>query len=74
LRELARNKFMKRYIKEYELEKQLFEEVSKNFRENKTLSEEEFFKIVIWKSNRSKGKVLDEIRKNKKSTPIPPTQ
>jgi len=58
---------MKNYIKEYKLEKQLFGEISKNFRKNKTLSEEEFFKIIIWKSNRVKGKVLVGIRKSRKS-------
>jgi len=58
---------MKQYIKEYELEKQLFGEISRNFRKNKTLSDEEFFKIIIWKSNRNKSKILKEIRKSKKS-------
>jgi len=58
---------MKQYIKEYELEKQLFNEIGRNFRKNKTLSDEEFFKIIIWKSNRVKGKVLAGIKKSNKS-------
>ena len=58
---------MKQYLKEYDLERQLFGEISKNFRKNKTLSNEEFFKIIIWKSNRAKGKVLTGIKKNNKS-------
>jgi len=58
---------MKNYIKEYELEKQLFGEISGSFRKNKILSEEEFFKIIIWKSNWSKGRVLTGIRKSGKS-------
>lgn len=58
---------MKKYLKEYDLEKQLFGEINRNFKKNKTLSDEEFFKIVIWKSNRAKGKVLAGIKKSKKS-------
>ena len=58
---------MKKYLKEYDLEKQLFGKINRNFRENRTLSDEEFFKIIIWKSNRVKGKVLEGIRKSKKS-------
>ena len=58
---------MRQYLKEYELEKQLFGEISGNFRKNKTLSDEEFFKIIIWKSNRVKGKVLEGIKKSNKS-------
>ena len=58
---------MKKYLKEYELEKQLFGEINRNFKKNKTLSDEEFFKIIIWKSNRVKGKVLEGIKKSNKS-------
>lgn len=58
---------MDKYIREYELEKQLFNEISNNFKENKTLSDEEFFKIIIWKSNRTKGKILAGIKKSKKN-------
>lgn len=58
---------MKKYLKEYDLEKQLFGEINRNFKKNKTLSDEEFFKIIIWKSNRAKGKVLAEIKKSNKS-------
>ena len=58
---------MKKYIREYDLEKQLFGDISKNFKKNKTLSDEEFFKIIIWKSNRTKGRVLAGIKKSKKS-------
>jgi len=58
---------MKQYIKEYELEKQLLNEINRDFKKNKTLSDEEFFKIVIWKSNRAKGKVLRGIKKSRKS-------
>ncbi|MFA6274515.1 MAG: hypothetical protein WC662_05125 [Candidatus Paceibacterota bacterium] len=46
------------YKKYYSLEDYLFKEISNNFKEKHYLTNEEFFAIVIWKSNRSKTKVL----------------
>ena|SRR3989344_8705441 len=50
------------YRKYYFLENYLFNEVSNNFENNHFLTDEEFFAIVIWKSNRSKTKVLNGIK------------
>ena len=55
------------YEQYYSLEEYLFNEISENFKSNKSLTEQEFFSIIIWKSNRSKTKVLKGILKSKKS-------
>lgn len=55
------------YKQYYSLEEYLFNEVSENFCINKCLTEAEFFSIIIWKSNRSKTKVLKGVLKSKKS-------
>lgn len=49
------------YLKYYDLEKYLFEEVSSNFTEKAELSVGDFFCIVIWKANRSKSKIKKKL-------------
>lgn len=51
------------YLKYYWLEKYLFEDVHKNFNERGYLTPEEFFCIVIWKSNRAKTKIKRKLLK-----------
>ncbi|MBU1993029.1 hypothetical protein KKG51_05015 [Patescibacteria group bacterium] len=51
------------YKKYYHLEDYLFGEVSKNFHKRKYLLPEEFFCIVIWKSNRAKTKIKKKLLK-----------
>ena len=60
---------LEKYLKYYYcfLENYLFEEVNKNFQNNGYLTSEEFFAIVIWKSNRSKTNVRRGIEKTKKT-------
>lgn len=55
------------YKKYYLLEDYLFREISLSFKNKNYLTEEEFFAIIIWKSNRSKTKVLNGIKKNGKT-------
>lgn len=52
---------LEKYLKYYWLENYLFDEVNRNFQERGYLTPEEFFAIVIWKSNRAKKKVLSGI-------------
>ncbi len=54
---------LKEYLKYYFLEKYLFGEVSKNFRDKGSLTPEEFFAIVIWKRNASKTRIKEGIGK-----------
>lgn len=49
------------YKKYYYLENYLFNEVNKNFHKRGHLLPEEFFCIVIWKSNRAKTKIKDKL-------------
>jgi len=49
------------YRKYYHLERYLFDEVTKIFEKNKTLSAFDFFCIVIWKANRAKSKVAERL-------------
>ena len=49
------------YSQFYLLENYLFNNLSKKFEDEKILSTEEFFCIVIWKSNRSKSKIAKKI-------------
>lgn len=51
------------YSKYYDLEKYLFEEVSKKFHENKKLNAFDFFCILIWKSNRNKRMHAERLKK-----------
>lgn len=50
------------YKKFYNLEDYLFTEVRNNFLSRRFLIAEEFFCIVIWKANRSKGKMKDKLK------------
>lgn len=52
------------YRKYYFLEEYLFNEVTLKFRQHGYLEPEDFFAIIIWKSNRAKTKVLDGIIKS----------
>ena len=63
LRKIDLEKFQKYYF----LEDYLFNEVSKNFQKNGYLTSEEFFAIIIWKSNRSKTNVQRGIKTSKKT-------
>jgi hypothetical protein len=49
------------YRKYYHLERYLFDDVTKLFEKNKTLSAYDFFCIVIWKANRAKSKVAERL-------------
>ena len=42
------------YLKYYNLERYLFEEVTKKFKEEGQLGAFDFFCIVMWKANRAK--------------------
>jgi len=50
---------LKRLVELYDLETYLFETVSKEFEQKRTLTTFESFAIITWKSNRSKTKVRD---------------
>ncbi len=58
---------LEEYLKYYFLENYLFTDVNKNFQKNGYLASEEFFAIVIWKSNRAKTNVRRGIEKSKKT-------
>jgi hypothetical protein len=45
------------YLKLYDLERYLFDDVTTAFRINRKLSAFEFFCIIIWKANRAKSKI-----------------
>ena len=45
------------YLKLYNLEQYLFDDVRKSFKTNGNLSAFDFFCIIIWKANRAKSKV-----------------
>ncbi len=61
---------LEKYLKYYFLENYLFNEVSKNFQKRGYLTPEEFFAIVIWKSNRAKTNVKRGIERSKKTIRI----
>jgi hypothetical protein len=54
------------YLKYYNLEDYLFSEVTKSFRDRGYLTSEEFFSIVIWKANRSKGRIKAKLTKGRR--------
>ena len=58
---------LRKYLKYYCLEQYLFVEVSKNVHARGYLTNEEFFAIVIWKSNTQKTKVLKGVTKQRKT-------
>ncbi len=45
------------YLKLYDLERYLFDDVTASFHKNRKLSAFDFFCIIIWKANRAKSKV-----------------
>jgi hypothetical protein len=49
------------YSKYHELEKYLFDEVGLSYRKNGRLTVQDFFCIIIWKSNRSKSTIKKKI-------------
>jgi len=51
------------YLKYYFLEDYLFGEVNKNFKKRGCLTPEEFFCIIIWKSNRAKTAIKRKLLK-----------
>lgn len=55
-------KNLNEYLKYYFLEEYLFKEVSVNFQKNGYLTAEEFFAIIIWKSNRNKTGIRKSVK------------
>lgn len=51
------------YLRYYDLEAYLFEDVRKRFQKEGVLSAFDFFSIVIWKANRAKSKVAHRLLK-----------
>jgi hypothetical protein len=51
----------KEYLKYYNREEYLFNDVSKRFHEDGYLTAFDFFCIVIWKANRAKSKIADRL-------------
>jgi len=58
---------LEKYLKYYFLENYLFNDINKNFQKRGYLTPEEFFAIVIWKSNRAKTNIRRGIEKSKKT-------
>lgn len=54
-------------LKYYFLEEYLFNDVNSNFHEHEYLTPEEFFAIIIWKSNRAKTNIRRGIEKSGKT-------
>jgi hypothetical protein len=51
------------YLKLYDLERYLFDDVRISFQKKKNLSAFDFFCIIIWKANRAKSKVAQKLVK-----------
>jgi len=51
------------YLKFYDLEKFLFDEVGPRFRKDGTIEAVDFFMIFIWKANRAKTRVRDRLKR-----------
>jgi hypothetical protein len=49
------------YLRYYDLETYLFEEVHNRFRSERSLSAFDFFSIVIWKANRAKSRIAKRL-------------
>jgi hypothetical protein len=49
------------YLKYYDLERYLFEDVSKRFQKKHALGAFDFFSIVIWKANRAKSQIARKL-------------
>ena len=58
---------LEKFLKYYFLENYLFNDVSQNFQKRGYLTPEEFFAIIIWKSNRAKTNVSRGIEKSRKT-------
>lgn len=58
---------LKKYLKYYFLEDYLFGDIHKNFRRRGYLTPEEFFAIVIWKSNRRKTDIRKGVERSGKT-------
>jgi hypothetical protein len=54
---------MSEFLKYYDLEKYLFEDVGPRFRRNGLIDPTDLFMIFIWKSNRAKTIVRDKLKK-----------
>jgi hypothetical protein len=54
------------YLHYYNLEEYPFTEVTNAFRDRGYLTPEEFFSIVIWKANRSKGRIKAKLTKGRR--------
>ncbi len=49
------------YLRYYDLESYLFEDVRQRFRAEHSLGAFDFFSIVIWKANRAKSKIARKL-------------
>ena len=49
------------YVRYYDLESYLFEDVRQQFQSEGSLSAFDFFSIVIWKANRAKSKIAKRL-------------
>jgi len=58
---------LEKYLKYYFLEDYLFNDVHNSFQKCGRLTPEEFFAIVIWKRNASKTKILNGIKRNRRT-------
>lgn len=54
------------YSKYYELEKYLFTDINQRFHSRGYLNPDEFYCIIIWKSNRSKSRIVKKLGGNYK--------
>jgi hypothetical protein len=55
------------YLRYYDLESYLFENVTKKFHENGSIGAFDFFSIVVWKANRAKSVTAKRLRKAKRA-------
>jgi hypothetical protein len=55
------------YVKIYNLERYLIENVGTRFRETGAIEPVDFLMILIWKSNRAKTKIRDRLKRNPKA-------
>ena len=56
------------YLKLYNLEKYLFDDVKASFEKNRKLSAFDFFCIIIWKANRAKSKIARRLLAQERSS------
>lgn len=56
------------YLKLYDLERYLFDDVRTSFERNKKLSAFDFFCIIIWKANRAKSIIARKLLKHRRNT------